>query len=256
MSRTPFVVANWKMNGNTQANLAWIESAKPQLHAGHYRCDIAVCAPALYLMQLVDGFKNTAVMVGAQNCASYEEGAYTGEISAAMLADVDCDLVILGHSERRTLFGDTDELVAEKAKLAFSHAVMPILCVGETLEEREAGRTIEVVTRQLRAVLDVTGIMPFVAGAIAYEPVWAIGTGKSATPADAQAVHAALRAELASYNPDASQKVRILYGGSVKPGNARELFEQPDIDGALVGGAALKSSDFLGICDHANALTE
>ena len=130
MSRTPFVVANWKMNGNTQANLAWIESAKPQLHAGHYRCDIAVCAPALYLTQLVDGFKNTAVMVGAQNCASYEEGAYTGEISAAMLADVDCDLVILGHSERRTLFGDTDELVAENQHVCLSQFQTVINLIG------------------------------------------------------------------------------------------------------------------------------
>ena len=253
--RKKIIAGNWKMNVKPSETAALVKAVAEATKA-YSNVEVACCTPAIDIPAAVAAAEGTHVGIGAENAHWEEKGAYTGEISAAMLADVDCDLVILGHSERRTLFGDTDELVAEKAKLAFSHAVMPILCVGETLEEREAGRTIEVVTRQLRAVLDVTGIMPFVAGAIAYEPVWAIGTGKSATPADAQAVHAALRAELASYNADASQKVRILSGGSVKPGNARELFEQPDIDGALVGGAALKSSDFLGICDHANALTE
>ena len=248
MTRKPFVVANWKMNGNLKANDEWLCAALPQMNGTRLHCDVAVCAPSVYLPQLVIGFEHSATLVGAQNCAQYAQGAYTGEVSAAMLADIGCDLVIVGHSERRTLFGETDETVAEKTKMAFDHGVMPIVCVGETLQEREAGQTIEVVSRQLRAVLDKAGIMPLVAGAVAYEPVWAIGTGKSASAEDAQAVHQALRAVLAEVDEEAAQRTRILYGGSVKANNAPELFAQPDIDGALVGGASLKAEDFLAIC--------
>ena len=254
MTRKPFVVANWKMNGSLKANADWIETALPQMSGTRLHCDVAVCAPSVYLTQLVKGFEHSATLVGAQNCAQYTQGAYTGEVSAAMLADIGCDLVILGHSERRILFGETDETVAEKVKLAFDNGVMPIVCVGETLQEREAGQTIEVVSRQLRAVLNKVGIMPLVAGAVAYEPVWAIGTGKSASSEDAQAVHQALRAVLAEVDKEASQRTRILYGGSVKAKNAPELFAQPDIDGALVGGASLKAEDFLAICHCADTL--
>ncbi len=254
MTRKPFVVANWKMNGNLKANDQWLCAALPQMNGTRLHCDVAVCAPSVYLPQLVIGFEHSATLVGAQNCAQYAQGAYTGEVSAAMLADIGCDLVIVGHSERRTLFGETDETVAEKAKMAFDHGVMPIVCVGETLQEREAGQTIEVVSRQLRAVLDKAGIMPLVAGAVAYEPVWAIGTGKSASAEDAQAVHQALRAVLAEVDEEAAQRTRILYGGSVKANNAPELFAQPDIDGALVGGASLKAEDFLAICHCADNL--
>ena len=254
MTRKPFVVANWKMNGNLKANDQWLCAALPQMNGTRLHCDVAVCAPSVYLPQLVIGFEHSATLVGAQNCAQYAQGAYTGEVSAAMLADIGCDLVIVGHSERRTLFGETDETVAEKAKMAFDHGVMPIVCVGEPLQEREAGQTIEVVSRQLRAVLDKAGIMPLVAGAVAYEPVWAIGTGKSASAEDAQAVHQALRAVLAEVDEEAAQRTRILYGGSVKANNAPELFAQPDIDGALVGGASLKAEDFLAICHCADNL--
>ena len=254
MTRKPFVVANWKMNGNLKANDQWLCAALPQMNGTRLHCDVAVCAPSVYLPQLVIGFEHSATLVGAQNCAQYAQGAYTGEVSAAMLADIGCDLVIVGHSERRTLFGETDETVAEKAKMAFDHGVMPIVCVGETLQEREAGQTIEVVSRQLRAVLDKAGIMPLVAGAVAYEPVWAIGTGKSASAEDAQAVHQALRAVLAEVDEEAAQRTRILYGGSVKANNAPELFAQPDINGALVGGASLKAEDFLAICHCADNL--
>ena len=236
------------MNGSLQANSQWMQDALPSMGGTRLACDVAVCAPSIYLPQLVDGFSKSAVMVGAENCSEYECGAYTGEISASMLADIGGDLVILGHSERRTLFNETDLTVAKKVSLAFAHGVMPIVCVGETLEQREAGKTIEVVTAQLKAVLDAVGIMPLVAGAVAYEPVWAIGTGKSASAADAQEVHAALRAALALVDENASQRVRILYGGSVKAKNAPELFAQKDIDGALVGGASLKAEDFLAIC--------
>lgn len=253
MNRKPFVVANWKMNGSLRTNNQWIEEALPSMGGTRLACDVAVCAPSVYLPQLVDGFAKSAVMVGAENCAEYESGAYTGEVSAEMLADIGCDLVILGHSERRTLFGETDETVANKTRLAFMHGVMPIVCVGETLEQREAGQTIEVVTAQLKAVLDTVGIMPLVAGALAYEPVWAIGTSKSASAEDAQQVHEALRAALAQVDEDASQRVRILYGGSVKAKNAAELFAQKDIDGALVGGASLKAEDFLAICQCVQA---
>ncbi len=254
MTRKPFVVANWKMNGSPKANDEWICAAMPQMCGTRLNCDVAVCAPFVYIPQLVIGFEHSATLVGAQNCAQYAQGAYTGEVSAAMLADVGCDLVILGHSERRTLFGETDETVAEKVQVAFDNGVMPIVCVGETLQEREAGKTIEVVSRQLRAVLDKVGIMPLVAGAVAYEPVWAIGTGKSASAEDAQAVHEALRAVLAEVDQEAAQRTRILYGGSVKAKNAPELFAQPDIDGALVGGASLKAEDFLAICHCADNL--
>ena len=254
MTRKPFVVANWKMNGNLKANDEWLCAALPQMNGTRLHCDVAVCAPSVYLPQLVIGFEHSATLVGAQNCAQYAQGAYTGEVSAAMLADIGCDLVIVGHSERRTLFGETDETVAEKTKMAFDHGVMPIVCVGETLQEREAGQTIEVVSRQLRAVLDKAGIMPLGAGAVAYDPVWAIGTGKSASAEDAQAVHQALRAVLAEVDEEAAQRTRILYGGSVKANNAPELFAQPDIDGALVGGASLKAEDFLAICHCADNL--
>lgn len=254
MTRKPFVVANWKMNGSLKANDEWLCAAMPQMSGTRLNCDVAVCAPFVYIPQLVIGFEHSATLVGAQNCAQYAQGAYTGEVSAAMLADVGCDLVILGHSERRTLFGETDETVAEKVQVAFDNGVMPIVCVGETLQEREAGKTIEVVSRQLRAVLDKVGIMPLMAGAVAYEPVWAIGTGKSASAQDAQAVHEALRAVLAEVDQEAAQRTRILYGGSVKAKNAPELFAQTDIDGALVGGASLKAEDFLAICHCADNL--
>lgn len=254
MTRKPFVVANWKMNGSLKANDEWLCAAMPQMSGTRLNCDVAVCAPFVYISQLVIGLEHSATLVGAQNCAQHAQGAYTGEVSAAMLADVGCDLVILGHSERRTLFGETDETVAEKVQVAFDNGVMPIVCVGETLQEREAGKTIEVVSRQLRAVLDKVGIMPLVAGAVAYEPVWAIGTGKSASAEDAQAVHEALRAVLAEVDQEAAQRTRILYGGSVKAKNAPELFAQPDIDGALVGGASLKAEDFLAICYCADNL--
>ena len=252
MTRKPFVVANW--NGSLKANDEWLSAAMPQMSGTRLACDVAGCAPFIYLPQVVIGFEHSATLVGAQNCAQYDQGAYTGEGSAAMLADIGCDLVILGHSERRTLFGETDETVAEKVKLAFDNGVMPIVCVGETLKEREAGRTIEVVSRQLRAVLDKVGILPLVSGALAYEPLWAIGTGKSASAKDAQAVHEALRAVLAEVDQEAAQRTRILYGGSVKAKNASELFAQPDIDGALVGGASLKAEDFLAICHCADSL--
>lgn len=248
MNRKPFVVANWKMNGSLAANAQWIKEALPSMGGTRLACDVAVCAPSVYLSQLIEGFSTSPVMVGAENCSEYENGAYTGEVSAQMLADIGCDFVILGHSERRTLFQESDEMIAKKVQQAFSHGVMPIICVGETLEQREAGQTIEVVTTQLKTVLSTVGIMPLVAGAIAYEPVWAIGTGKSASPQDAQQVHSALREALAQVDKEASQRVRILYGGSVKPKNASELFAQKDIDGALVGGASLKAEDFLAIC--------
>ena len=163
MTRNPFVIANWKMNANTQANQAWMDEARVQLTGSALACDVAVCAPFVYLPQLCEGFSHSAALVGAQNCASYSHGAYTGEVSAAMLADIGCDMVIVGHSERRTLFGETDAIVAEKVRLAYENGVMPILCVGETLQEREEGRTIEVVAAQLKAVLDTVGVAPFFA---------------------------------------------------------------------------------------------
>ena len=243
--RNRLVVANWKMNGSFAANAAW---TKAFFALGKFECDAAVCAPHVYLMQMSEQLKGSALALGAEDVSEYAEGAYTGEVSPAMLADVGCHYVIVGHSERRALFGDTDERVAQKAKAALAAGLTPIVCVGETLAERESSQTIRVVARQLAAVIKEVGAADFERCVIAYEPVWAIGTGKSATPEIAQQVHAALRTELALHSRDLAEKVRILYGGSVKPGNAAALFAMPDIDGGLIGGASLKAEDFYAFC--------
>lgn len=246
MSRKPLVAANWKMNGSTAANAAWIESFLPRV--GSLKCDVVVCAPAIYVPQLAAAFKGSAVGFGGEDVSEYDHGAYTGETAASMLVDVGAGWVLTGHSERRTYFGDTDARVAAKTKAAIDKGLKPIVCIGETLAEREAGKTIEVVERQVKAVMDAVGVKALLQGVLAYEPVWAIGTGKTATPAQAQQVHAAIRAFIAKVDPQVASELRILYGGSVKPANAAELFGQPDIDGGLIGGAALKADDFYKIC--------
>lgn len=247
-TRRPLVAANWKMNGSREANARWLSeflSAPPA-------CEAVVCAPFVYVGELARALAGATAQAGAQDLSERESGAYTGDTSAAMLLDVGARWVIVGHSERRALHGESDELVAAKAARALASGLRPIVCVGETLEEREAGRTEEVVSRQLRAVLAACPAAQLVGGAIAYEPVWAIGTGRTATPAQAQQVHAAIRAQLHAADAAAAAATRILYGGSVKPGNAVELFGQDDIDGGLIGGAALVAQDFLAICAAAH----
>ena len=243
--RNRLVVANWKMNGSLKANAEW---AKAFFSLGDSGCDTAVCAPHAYLLQMAALLKDSTVALGAEDVSEYAVGAYTGEVSAAMLSDIGCRYVIVGHSERRALFGDTDERVALKTKAALAAGLSPIVCVGETLKERESSQTLRVVAGQMAAVIREVGAENFARCTLAYEPVWAIGTGKSATPEIAQQVHAALRTELALHSAELAQKVRILYGGSVKPNNADALFAMPDIDGGLIGGAALKAEDFHAIC--------
>ena len=237
------VVGNWKMHGKHSANaelLAGISGARP------FGCDVAVCVPFPYLSETAVALAGGDIRWGAQDCSAHDQGAYTGEVSVAMLAEFGCRYVIVGHSERRQYHVETDQLVADKAKIALARGVTPIVCVGETLAQREAGETEAVVKRQLSAVIHALG---HCAGemVVAYEPVWAIGTGKVATPEQAQAVHALLRAQLKAATPHADQ-MKILYGGSMKPDNAVSLLSQPDIDGGLIGGAALKATDFVAIC--------
>ena len=242
------IAGNWKMNGSLAAN----EELMTALAGGlkdHALCDIVVCVPGPYLAQ-VRALRDqhvtlSGVAVGGQNVSAHAHGAFTGETSAAMLRDLGCDYAIVGHSERRQYHGETDALVADKAKAALAAGITPIVCVGETLAEREAGRTGEVVKRQLAAVIHANGhcISEIV---VAYEPVWAIGTGKTASPEEAQAVHALLRAQLKAASAHAGS-VRILYGGSMNAANAQVLLAQPDIDGGLIGGASLKAVDFLKI---------
>ena len=237
------VVGNWKLHGSKAANAELLSGV---LAAGPYAADVGVCAPAPYLAELQAQLAATAVTWGAQDVSAHEQGAYTGEVSAAMLAEFGCRWAIVGHSERRAYHAESDQLVADKAKAALAKGLTPIVCVGETLEQREAGHTEDVVKRQLSAVIHTLGacITEIV---VAYEPVWAIGTGKTASPEQAQAVHALLRAQLAAATPKAAT-IRLLYGGSVKPDNAQTLFAQPDIDGGLIGGASLKAADFAAIC--------
>jgi triosephosphate isomerase len=216
------------------------------LQARPFGCDVAVCVPFPYLSETAATLAGSDVRWGAQDCSVHEQGAYTGEVSAAMLAELGCRYAIVGHSERRAMHAESDQLVADKAKAALGRGVTPIVCVGETLAQREAGQTEAVVKRQLSAVIHT---LAHCAGemVVAYEPVWAIGTGLSASPEQAQAVHALLRAQLRAATPHADG-MKILYGGSVKPDNALALFSQPDIDGGLIGGASLKAADFVAIC--------
>lgn len=241
--RKKLVVGNWKMHGSRAANAQLLAGLK---EAGPWNADVAVCVPFPYIAETALALTGTAIAYGAQDCSAHEQGAYTGEVSSAMLADIGCRYVIVGHSERRAYHAEGDQLVADKAKAALAHGVTPIVCVGETRAEREAGQTEAVVKRQLAAVIHTLG---HCCGemVVAYEPVWAIGTGLTATPAQAQAVHAVLRAQLHAAT-DRSAAMRILYGGSVKADNAAELFAQPDIDGGLIGGASLKVADFAAIC--------
>jgi triosephosphate isomerase len=237
------IAGNWKMNGGLAFNEALVRALQAQpVPEG---VDVAVCVPAPYLAQLQGLLAGSHIGLGSQDVSRYEAGAYTGEVSTAMLKDFGVRYAIVGHSERRLYHGETDAVVAEKTARALAAGITPIVCIGETLAEREAGKTEEVVKRQLAAVIHVNGhcISEIV---VAYEPVWAIGTGKTASPEQAQQVHAVLRAQLHAAT-DRSAAMRILYGGSMNAANAAELLAQPDIDGGLIGGAALKAPDFLTI---------
>jgi triosephosphate isomerase (TIM) len=246
MARPKFVAGNWKMHGSLSANLSLLSAVKAG--AAGLRAQIAVCVPYPYLAQSQSVLAGSNVAWGAQDVSEHAQGAYTGEVSGQMLNDFGCGYVIVGHSERRSYYGDTDSVVAAKYAAALKAGLTPILCVGETLAEREGNSTAQVVTRQLDAVIASSGIGSLAKAIVAYEPVWAIGTGKTATPAQAQEVHALLRARVAQGSADIAAGLQILYGGSVKPGNAKELFGQIDIDGGLIGGAALVADDFIDIC--------
>jgi triosephosphate isomerase len=245
VDRRQLVAANWKMNGSRGENERWLTAFR----AGSVPCDVVVCPPYVYLHQVEQGLAGSGAELGAQNVSHREAGAFTGEITAEMLVEAGARWVIVGHSERRVPHhGEDDEIVAAKAERAFAVGLKPIVCVGETLDEREAGRTEAVIGTQLAAVLRRCPPAQLARGAIAYEPVWAIGTGRTASPEQAQQVHAAIRAQLAMQDAAAAPAVRLLYGGSVKPSNAAALFAQPDIDGGLIGGASLVAADFLSIC--------
>ena len=243
--RRKLVAGNWKMNGSLAANAQLLAGIKAEFASG--TCDVAVCVPYPYLAQCQQLLEGTVIGLGAQDLSLHESGAYTGEVSAAMLVEFACSYVIVGHSERRAYFGETDELVARKTRRAIESGLTPIVCVGETLSQREAGQTDVVVGHQIDAVLALLNTDDVSRIVVAYEPVWAIGTGKTATPEMAQEVHAMLRARLHAKSASAAIEVRILYGGSMKPDNAAELLAMPDIDGGLIGGAALKATDFLSI---------
>ncbi len=246
MSRTKLVAGNWKMHGSLAGNLGLLTAVRAG--SAGLKGQVAVCVPYPYLAQAQSVLAGSAVAWGAQDVSEHAQGAYTGEVSAAMLNDFGCKYAIVGHSERRSYYGDTDAVVAAKFDAALKAGLVPILCVGETLAEREANITAQVVTRQLEAVLAESGVASLAKAVIAYEPVWAIGTGKTATPAQAQEVHALIRARVARDDAAVAAGVQLLYGGSVKGGNAKELFGQPDIDGGLIGGASLLAEEFLAIC--------
>lgn len=249
--RKKLVAGNWKMHGSIRANAALLDEVIAGLSG--VDSEVLVCVPYPYLAQVSARAQYTRLMLGAQNVSQYEAGAYTGEVAAAMLAEFGCAYVIVGHSERRTLFGETDQVVAMKCAAVLAAGMSPVLCVGESLAERDAGQTKAVVSRQLSVALDYLGAVGFARMVVAYEPVWAIGTGLTATPSQAQEVHAAIRTQVAALDSGVAAHLRVLYGGSVKPQGAAELFAQADIDGGLIGGAALVAEDFLAICRAANS---
>lgn len=245
--RQKLVAGNWKMHGVLKTNLQLLQDVVAGL-GDVSGMSAAVCVPFPYLAQAQSVLTGTQLAWGAQNLSEHVQGAFTGEVSAAMLQDFGCRYVLVGHSERRALYGESDALVAEKFAAALAAGLHPVLCVGETLVQREAGQTMEVVSAQIDAVVNRVGVPAFLSAVVAYEPVWAIGTGKTATSQQAQEVHAAIRARFARADAKVAEGLQILYGGSVKPSNAAELFGMSDIDGGLIGGASLVASDFLAIC--------
>lgn len=250
--RQKLVAGNWKMHGSLIENQALLNELRIAL-ADMRDMACAVCVPSPYLAQAQDALDGSLIAWGAQNMSEHAKGAYTGEISASMLLDFGCHYVIIGHSERRALYGETDQIVAAKFAAAIQAGLTPILCVGETLAEREANMAESVIARQLDAVLAVSGMAGMAKAVIAYEPVWAIGTGKTASPEQAQAVHAFIRQKLAAQDAGIADRLVIQYGGSVKASNAAELFSQPDIDGGLIGGASLVAEEFVAICKAAQS---
>ncbi len=249
--RQKLVAGNWKMNGSLESVRGLMEALEQGIGSVQ-SAGVAVCPPAVYIPEVATRVAGTPIAVGAQNVCDEDAGAFTGEISGAMLKDFGCRYAIVGHSERRNIYGESDDLVARRFAAARRAGLTPILCVGELLSEREAGATQEVVARQLDAVLALEGIQGLAGGVIAYEPVWAIGTGKTATPDQAQEVHAFIRDKLSREDAAVAQDLVIQYGGSVKGSNAGELFAMPDIDGGLIGGASLKADEFLDICRAAD----
>lgn len=248
--RLKLVIGNWKMHGSLAENRSLLGALKPIL-GGIKEAGVAVCAPYPYLAQLQSELTGTAIAWGAQNVSDQPKGAFTGEVSTSMLNDFGCRYVIVGHSERRSIYGESDGLVAKKYVAAQAAGLVPVLCVGETLAEREGGITEQVVARQLDAVIQTAGVESLAKAVVAYEPVWAIGTGKTATPDQAQAVHAYIRGKIAALNKQVAEGLIIQYGGSVKASNAVELFSQADIDGGLIGGASLVAEEFIAICKAA-----
>ena len=249
--RQPLVAGNWKLNGSLDTIAELVSGIGNQLSAVNV-AELAVCPPFVYLgyvQQLLDGVN---ISLGSQDCSDQESGAYTGEVAASMIKEFGCKYIIIGHSERRHIYGENNEIVAIKFEQVKKSNLVPILCVGETLQDREDGHTEVIIAKQLDAILERFGIEWFMDTVIAYEPVWAIGTGQTATPDQAQEVHEFIRNKLDALNKDIAANIRILYGGSMKPDNAKQLLEQNDIDGGLIGGAALKAEDFIAIAVAAN----
>lgn len=242
--RQPLVLGNWKMNGSLKDNRELLQGLVEGLNVD---AGVGVCPPAVYIPQAVELLQGTNIAVGSQDVSAHGAGAYTGELQSSMLKEVGCAYALVGHSERREYHGESNAQVAEKFKAAQASGLVPVLCIGETLEQREAETTLDVIAAQLKAVIDKVGESAFSSAVVAYEPVWAIGTGKTATPEQAQEVHKFIRAQLGAVG----EGVQILYGGSVKADNAESLFAKPDIDGALVGGASLKVQEFIAICSAA-----
>ena len=241
--RRPLIVGNWKMNGSRRSSIALAEDIARRYRSSDGRIECAVCPPDVFLADVALSLSDSGVGLGAQNVSQYEKGAYTGDVSASMLVELSCTYVLVGHSERRACFGESSSQVAAKFIAAQGEGLTPILCVGETLIERRENRTLEVIAEQLDAVIEAAGLNALVASVIAYEPVWAIGTGEVASPVQAQEILAFIRARLG----EKAAALRLLYGGSVSAENAAQLFEQQDIDGALVGGASLQAEQFMAI---------
>ncbi|MGH8398488.1 MAG: triose-phosphate isomerase [Gammaproteobacteria bacterium] len=248
--RSSLVAGNWKMNGSRESATRLVSAILAGLETSA-DTEVLICPPFVYLADMARLLKSSALLLGAQDVCPEDNGAHTGEVSGSMLRDLDCHYVIVGHSERRALYGETDALVARKFMAAQKAGLIPILCVGETLAENQRGETHAVVTRQLEAVLDAAGVSTFADAVVAYEPVWAIGTGKTASPEQAQEVHAFIRGRVRAGDARIAADIRLLYGGSVKASNAAELFRMPDIDGGLVGSASLEEREFLAICKAA-----